>query len=183
MIAVWLVRHGEAAANWGEHPDPGLSELGKRQAFEAADALWKLVPADVAMVTSPKARAIETATPLAQRLASSVTVDHAFQEIQAPVDLEHRQGWLRGFMRSSWSEQSESLWEWRTGIIDSLLTLQRPTVIFTHFLVINTVLAHIRGADQTLLFWPDNGSFHQFGIDGDTFRVASLGREMATRIN
>jgi len=37
---IFLVRHGEAAASWGESPDPGLSELGRRQA-EVAAALLK----------------------------------------------------------------------------------------------------------------------------------------------
>ena len=27
-ISLIFVRHGEAAASWGEHPDPGLSENG-----------------------------------------------------------------------------------------------------------------------------------------------------------
>jgi broad specificity phosphatase PhoE len=30
-INLLLVRHGEAAESWGNHPDPGLSELGIKQ--------------------------------------------------------------------------------------------------------------------------------------------------------
>ena len=32
MTQVWLVRHGEASASWGEHSDPGLSDKGLREA-------------------------------------------------------------------------------------------------------------------------------------------------------
>jgi len=35
-ISIYLVRHGEAAASWGESSDPGLSELGWQQAEDAA---------------------------------------------------------------------------------------------------------------------------------------------------
>ena len=38
---IYLVRHGEAAASWGDHPDPGLSELGQKQA--AVESLAKLL--------------------------------------------------------------------------------------------------------------------------------------------
>ena len=32
MTEIILVRHGEASASWQESTDPGLSELGERQA-------------------------------------------------------------------------------------------------------------------------------------------------------
>jgi probable phosphoglycerate mutase len=35
----FLVRHGEAAAHWGEEEDPGLSALGRQQAERAAGEL------------------------------------------------------------------------------------------------------------------------------------------------
>ena len=34
-----LVRHGEASEGWPVHPDPGLSELGRRQAAKTGDSL------------------------------------------------------------------------------------------------------------------------------------------------
>ena len=36
MLKLYLVRHGEAAAAWGDHDDPGLSPLGQAQATDAA---------------------------------------------------------------------------------------------------------------------------------------------------
>ena len=38
---IYLVRHGEAAAGWGDHPDPGLSALGQKQAKAVAVELQK----------------------------------------------------------------------------------------------------------------------------------------------
>ena len=180
MTSLWLVRHGEAAAKWAEHPDPGLSELGQQQALAAADQLEPLMPPRVALVSSPKARAMETAAPLQQRLGAPLDINEAFIEIQAPVPLEDRQNWLRAFMGQGWSEQEDMLWQWREGIVTGLLALQQPTVVFTHFLVINAVIAHIRGDDRTLQVWPDNGSVHEIVLEQGALKVVTIGQEMAT---
>ena len=42
MTEIILVRHGEASASWQESTDPGLSELGKRQAEECANLLLNI---------------------------------------------------------------------------------------------------------------------------------------------
>jgi broad specificity phosphatase PhoE len=34
---IYLIRHGEPAGSYGAHPNPGLTELGARQAAAAAD--------------------------------------------------------------------------------------------------------------------------------------------------
>ena len=37
MPKIYLIRHGEASGTWADSIDPGLSELGKAQAREAAE--------------------------------------------------------------------------------------------------------------------------------------------------
>jgi len=180
MIPIWLVRHGEAAAKWAEHPDPGLSDLGRQQAEAAADELEAVIPNNVQLVSSPKARAIETAFPLQQRRELAVEIESAFIEIQAPVTLDQRQIWLRAFMSQRWSEQSAAIWSWREQLVDQLSRLSQPTVVFTHFLVINTVLAHISGDERTGQLWPDNGSIHHLALEAGQLNVLGLGREMTT---
>lgn len=183
MIPIWLVRHGEAAAAWSEHPDPSLSALGQQQAAGVADRLLGQLPPDVQLLSSPKIRARETALPLAQQLNREVSVVNAYQEIQAPVPLPERQRWLRSFMTQTWTEQSAELWQWRQAIMDSLHALERPTVVFTHFLVINTVVSVLRDHPETVQFWPDNGSCHRFVLDTRGLVIDALGQEMATRVN
>ena len=181
---IWLVRHGEASATWGEHPDPGLSALGQQQAVVAAESLIATLPGDVQLISSPKQRALETAMPLAERLQRPVRIDAAFTEVVSPAPLAERQDWLKSFMRQTWREQSPPILSWREGIIEGLLSLEQPTVIFSHFLVINTVVAYVREHQDTLQFWPDNGSVHEFGLDFQgNLRLVKLGEEMATRIN
>lgn len=183
-VPIWLVRHGEASATWSEHADPGLSDLGSAQAVSASQWLSQHIPSDVELVSSPKCRAQETAQPLATLLNASVRVDSAFNEIAAPVPLSQRQAWLQAYMGQTWSEQSDEVLAWREGIIAALNTIDVPTVIFSHFLVINTVVAHIRNAPETLQCWPDNGSCHQFGkAPTGALILIELGRELSTRVN
>ena len=87
---IFLVRHGEAAAAWGQSGDPGLSELGRQQASAAAQQLLTLVDTDTQLFSSPLARAQETAEPLASALGVAVSIDDAFRELPAPVPLEQR---------------------------------------------------------------------------------------------
>jgi probable phosphoglycerate mutase len=182
----FLVRHGEAAAHWGEEEDPGLSALGRQQAERAAgELLAQGVSGDYAILTSPKARARETAAPFAARIGGEAGLAPTFREIPAPVPLAERRDWLRGFLRERWSAcHHPAVLAWRQGLLDALAGLERPAVIFTHFLVINAVVAHARGQDDVLAFWPDNGSVHEIAIlPGGSLEVVRLGAELETVVN
>jgi broad specificity phosphatase PhoE len=71
VTTVYLARHGEsdwnAAARFQGHTDRPLTELGRRQAMELADAL-EARAALIAIYTSPLQRAIETASIVGARL-------------------------------------------------------------------------------------------------------------------
>ena len=58
MPTIYLIRHGQAAAAWGESADPGLSPKGREQARQAASTIKAMHPMPI--VSSPKARARET---------------------------------------------------------------------------------------------------------------------------
>lgn len=182
MTTIWLVRHGEAEASWSEHPDPGLSALGHSQAAASAQLLEAQAPADAVLLTSPKRRAKETAEACARLRGAAVIEAPAFIEIKAPVPLSERQDWLRAFMGSDWSNQPAELWAWRQHIADSLKALEQPTVIFTHFLVINTVHALCTGHSATLQLWPANASVHRISTDGAGLRWDATGELMQTAV-
>jgi len=183
-VDIFLVRHGEAAAAWGQDPDPGLSSLGEQQANDAAEILLPRLSAEVKLVSSPLQRARETAQPLSQALGLQVSIDDAFREIPAPVPLTDRKNWLRGFMKQSWSEQPEELLQWRDQAMGQLLGLKSPTVVFTHFLVLNAIVGRIQARSETLCFWPDNASVTQLKLNSDgSFDLVELGAQMDTVVN
>jgi probable phosphoglycerate mutase len=181
---VYLVRHGEAAASWGQSADPGLSELGQRQAREVATRLEQEL-AEVAplVLSSPLLRAQETARPFASSRDIDIRIDERFREIPAPVPLENRQNWLREFMRGRWGEQDAALHDWREGLIGALHELDRPAVIFTHFLVINTLVGSLEQREETLVFWPANASVTVLTEDSSGLRTERLGEEMQSVVN
>jgi probable phosphoglycerate mutase len=181
---IFLVRHGEAAAAWGQDPDPGLSLLGEQQAKDAAELLLPRLPADVKLLSSPLQRAQETAHPFIDAMGIQISIDDAFREIPASVPLADRQNWLRAFMKQCWSEQPEELLQWRDHALGQLLKLKSTTVVFTHFLVLNAIVGSITGRAETLCFWPDNASVTQLNLGEDgTLELLELGAQMNTAVN
>ena len=183
--AIYLVRHGEASASWGEDPDPPLSERGRDEAQAAARLLHPLLSsaAPVRLLSSPLLRARETAEPLATAMGLIPEIDGRFREISAPVPIAQRQDWLRAFMRQRWDQQGPDILAWRERIVTAVDALPANTVIFTHFLVINTVVSQLRNRDETLVFWPANTSITRLERSGGSLVVADLGEEMRSRVN
>ena len=182
---IFLVRHGEAAASWGQASDPGLSELGRQQAEETALDLQALISTEVQLLSSPLLRAQETSEPLARLLGNDtpVKIDDAYSEIPSPVPLAKRQTWLREFMQQQWAGQVDSLQDWRSEILKNLLALQQPTVVFTHFLVLNAVVGSLQQREETLCFWPDNAAVVRLRHTGSELQLVDLGRQMSTVVN
>jgi broad specificity phosphatase PhoE len=178
-----LVRHGEAAASWSTSADPDLSEAGRREAQQAADQIKQTLAPGSVLISSPLARARQTAEPLSQLALLPVKVDTTFREIPAPVPLPERQAWLRQFMQQHWPQQAPELQDWRAAILDRLMALEKPAVIFTHFLVINAVVGHVQGRSATLCCWPANGSVTRFRRSVNSLELVALGQEMQTTVN
>jgi len=81
---IYLARHGQTAYNaegrfqgWGDVP---LDETGREQARELALAVAELKPA--ALVSSDIARAVETATIVAQQVGIELQIDPRFAETE-----------------------------------------------------------------------------------------------------
>jgi probable phosphoglycerate mutase len=88
-------------------------------------------------------------------------------------------------MREQWSHQSDDLLRWRQEMLAALAELDSgaPSVIFTHFLVINAVVGALSGRDETLVCWPDNASITTIGRGESGLVLQSLGRQMQTVVN
>ena len=182
MPSIYLVRHGKAAAGFGDHLDPGLDDLGWQQAEKAADQLSALTP--MALYSSPLARARETAIPLARRWEVTPTIEPRVAEIPSPTtDLQERSIWLRQVMQERWSNLPQALNQWRQNLIDCLLDLPDDSIVFCHFIAINVAVGHARGEDQMIVFRPDNASITRFSTDSGKLELRQLGQEADTRVN
>lgn len=181
MPRITLVRHGQAAAAWGDDLDPGLSEVGRNQAAAAADALEALGPLPI--LCSPLRRCRETAQVLADRWGVEPEVDDAVGEVASPGGLADRSEWLRRAMQGTWAELDDERRAWRDGVVDRLLALDTDTVVHSHFVAINAAVGAGLGKDRVVCFTPANCSITTLESDGDTLSVVSLGGQATTEVH
>lgn len=180
MARIFLIRHGKAAAGFDGHADPGLDPLGRTQAAFAADRMGAEDP--MMILSSPLARARETAEPLARMWEKDVIIEPRVSEIPSPTyDLEERAAWLRRAMGGTWAELGDRWARWRDELAECLASLDRDTVVFTHFIAINAAVGHARGEDGLVLFRPDNCSITELAND-DGLTVTTLGEEADTEV-
>ena len=183
MPRLCLVRHGRAAAGFGESRDPPLDALGQSQALDVATQLQPLGPR--AIVSSPLARARQTAEPLARLWRREAIIEPAVAEIPSPSeDLQARVVWLRTFMAGSWRNATRDLASWREAALQALLALREDTVVFSHYIAINVAVGHAQGDDRVVVFSPDNCSVTLLESQGQSLRVIEKGREASlTKVN
>ena len=176
-----LVRHGEAAAGWGDDLDPGLSERGRAQADAVAAALDPFGRCTI--LTSPMRRCRETAAPLASRWGIVPAVDPLVGEIESPdPDLAVRAAWLSGFLRDAWPNVDDRSRAWRQRVVDRLLTIDFDAVVFTHFVAINVAIGEATGDERIVCRHVDNCSTTVVRNDGGLLTIDELPSERATRV-
>ena len=180
---IWLVRHGEAAASFDQEIDPGLSLLGHEQAATAAQQLRAMVPPDAQLLSSPKQRAVQTGAPFAVTRDTVLQPDARFIELPSPEGLAARSEWLQQALASNWSALPTAVHDWRDSIAAALQAVSTPTVVFTHFLVINSIAAAISHEDAVVQCLPANGSIHHLQIEGAQWRWASRGAMLKSIVN
>jgi phosphohistidine phosphatase len=93
---LWLLRHGDAEPHGVRHDaDRRLTEKGERQARMAGKALAKLGVQFVAVYTSPRVRAKDTARLAAEELGGADPLVH--QPLSAGFDVDEALSLLAGY--------------------------------------------------------------------------------------
>ena len=174
-IDVYLVRHGEASLPWSEANNAGLSELGRKQAETVAQELAPLCPLN--LISSPLRRARETAMPLGRHWDTPTEIDERFCEVPLASVTAERKAWLTDVMRARWHEVDATIAAWRSAAWQAMLALEHSTVIFTHFMLINAMVARANEDERLVCFEPDYTSVTclQIGFGGEC-KVVSMGR-------
>ncbi len=136
-MTLYLIRHGLAAAGLDDL-DPGLAPLGHEQAKITARALGHLTPSR--LVVSPLRRTRETAEPIAEALGLEAEVRDEVAEVFDPsVTAEERQAFIGPFMEGNWSDQDETLQDWRQRVVDTLIEMGSgagDVVVVSHYIAI-----------------------------------------------
>jgi probable phosphoglycerate mutase len=169
-VQLLLVRHAEPVRidpGLGTPADPHLTDRGHEQAERLAD--WLAADAVDHVITSPKRRAIETATPLADALGITAEVVDDLREYDADADeyipVEH----MRAAKDDRWFAMIEGRWEDYGGepvhafrarvlpCIESLVNRYpgRRVAVVCHGGLINVYIAEVLGLDSPLWFHPE----------------------------
>jgi broad specificity phosphatase PhoE len=180
MPRLYLVRHGEPAAAWGEHDDPGLTPKGRAQAQAAALTLFDQGLRTA--ITSPLKRCRETAAPFEQLAGKPALIEPRVGEIPTPAEIADRQTWLRQTMMGRWAE-APGHGAWRESVVAALIATGEDMVVFSHFVAINVALGRATENDAVTIFRPAHCAISVFETDSRTLRLVSLGEEAATRVN
>lgn len=181
MAKLYLVRHGKASAGWGMEIDPGLDDLGQSQAKAAALSLSPLGPMPI--ITSPLARTRQTSRPLAKIWQVEIAVEPRVGEIRFPSETPtDRVRWLKDIMADRWPNLGRDLRRWRQEVIEALVSIDRDTVVFTHYIAINAAVGHAAGEDRVVSFRPDNCSITVMEIRGNSLLLMDRGVEADTEV-
>ena len=184
MARVFLIRHGRPAQVWGgTGSDPGLSELGHRQAENAATRLKPIGPLDV--VSSPMLRCRETAAPYARWRGVEPVIELRVSEIVATEGVEDRAAWLQERFpwrdrtkQRLWSTLEPRLLNWREEMLGFMRAIRHDTAVFTHFIGINVIAGAALDAHHTIVCTPDHASITEIEVEEGALRFIKHGAEM-----
>ncbi len=196
MIKIHFIRHGEATEGWTSQ-DPPLSKLGKSQAQSLINfvdsAIGKNSTNNIDVISSPLNRCKETASLALIKINSEIVINDNFRELPSPtLDLEKRVNWLRRVLPLTWSEllkdketidSGVSYTQWKENIMSNIYSLNKDTIIFTHFVVINTVIGEILKSDKIVNFQPSNCSITEISKIKNKLKLVKLGKSLESRIN
>jgi broad specificity phosphatase PhoE len=181
MPLITLVRHGRAAAGFGDEHDPGLHPEGVAQAAALADDLETSGPQPI--VVSPLRRTRETAAPLAERWGVTPFVEARVAEIPSPTnDLAERAAWLGRALRGTWTGIGPGYLAWRDAVVDALRGFADDTVVVTHFIAINAIVGASLDDDRIVVFNPGYCSRTLVEFSGGRLEVVERGAQAATEV-
>jgi len=185
-LQIALVRHGRASAGWDTALDPGLDNLGRKQAGEAAKKLDLIFAGQpVQIISSPLLRCQQTAKPFADLRTIPVRVCAEVAEIPSPsgVEMSGRVDWLRAAMQGTWADLGGEYVEFRDSVVKFVQSLETSVVVFSHFVAINAVIGSLLSDDRLVIRSLDNCSITLLDRDSaGNLRIAQTGHEADTLI-
>ena len=178
QFEIIFVRHGEAESSFGTHQDPALSKNGLTQSLKLIEHNELQSLEKFAFISSPKLRAIETAKPIANKFNKEIKIDETFIEIPTEdIEMNKKQEWLKQIVRKERNQLPNNIKLWEKNIFEKVKSFHQSTIIFSHFMVINSILSTLSNNKNLLYFYPDytsvtkiinlNGELNHFFCEGN----------------
>ena len=86
-------------------------------------------------------------------------------------------------MVDQWPNLDRDLQQWRQQVIEALLSIKTDTVVFTHYIAINSAVGHTIEDNRVISFRPDNASITALETKGNKLSLVERGVEADTRVN
>ena len=185
QFEIIFVRHGEAEFSFGTHSDPPLSKNGVTQSLKLVkhDGLQSLE--EFMFISSPKLRAIETAKPIANKFNKEIKIDETFIEIPSEnIETDQKQNWLKQLVQKEKKQLPSNIKLWEKKIYEKIKSFHQNTIIFSHFMVINSILSTLSNKNNLLYFYPGycsitkiiniNGKLNHFLCEGSKKTIINL---------
>jgi broad specificity phosphatase PhoE len=181
MTRLLLVRHAEPAGSWQEHDDPGLSDRGRQQAAELAARLGSGAPR--AVVSSPLARARETASALTAGRPAGPQIEPGAGEVPTPPGRRaDRAAWLRATLRRRWPAVDAGTRAWRDRVLETLTAIAEDTIVVTHFVAINVAVGAATDDHRVWCCSPAHCSVTELALRDGTLTLVSRGAEAEAQV-
>ena len=192
MIDIYLIRHGKASSGW-DTLNPDLDIIGKKQSNKIATELLNIAKEPYDIFSSPLLRCLETADPFSEITNKKIIIEDKVIEIPSPIkNLKKRILWLKRVLPLTWEElisdketkdSKIDYFLWRKNILNFFLSLNKDAFIFTHYLVINSIISYLMNSNKVVFFNPDNTSITHLSLSAKKLEIVSLGDEASSLIN
>ena len=185
QFEIIFVRHGEAESSFGTHPDPALSKNGIKQSLKLIEHNELQSLEEFIFISSPKLRAIETAKPIANKFDKKIDIDETFIEIPSDnIEINQKQDWLKQIVEKEKNQLPDTIKLWEKNIFEKIKSFHQNTIIFSHFMVINSILSTLSNNKNLLFFYPGytsvtkiiniDGKLNHFSYEGNKKTLINL---------
>ena len=111
-------------------------------------------------------------------------IDESFIEIPSSnIELNQKQEWLKKIIKMKKKDLPMLIQQWHKNIFFNISNIKKDTIIFTHFMVINSVVSDFVKADSIMHFFPDYTSITKVVLENGYIKDCKIGGNQKTDIN
>ncbi len=103
--------------------------------------------------------------------------------IKGQIENSKKQKWLEDIIKMDKKELPQKIIDWEKAIFDKVLTAEKNTVIFSHFMVINSIVSNLIKSNSIFYFYPDNASITKIFLEKGKVVSFQIGNDKKTHIN
>ena len=111
-------------------------------------------------------------------------MNESFIEIPSPGrDMSERHSWWREMFSKDVDRFEKPQADWRDKIINVTHSFESPTLIFSHFMVINVLVGYLQKSKKIVTFYPDNCSVTKMSLNHGILSLEEIGNNQESVVN